>query len=337
MNRARAALIAGALVVIAAVAFFLLANREGGGIFTQKCPLTGLEASDEKRIDRPAVAVKVENSPVAYPLAGLDRAEVVYEELVEGGITRFMAIYHCTDARKVGPVRSARIVDPAILKPIGRILADAGANQTVRAALEDAGIVEIDEDTAGGAMRRVPRPGISSEHTLYANTTAVRRIGSRRFDEAPGDLFEFGGLEGPARPATSITVDFGGADPVQYRWRGGKWLRIDGGEPLPMESGKNIRVENVLIEEHVVNLSKTIRDVAGNPSIEIADPTGSGRAALFRNGRVILGRWRRQSEDAPVSFETRAGERMVFAPGKIWVELVPNRRGDVKGSFSYAR
>lgn len=90
--------------------------------------LSGRDGGDPKRA---AVAVKVENDPSAYPLSGLDDAEVVYEEVVEGGVTRFMAIYHCTGSGKVGPVRSSRIVDAAIMRPITHILAASGGNAQV--------------------------------------------------------------------------------------------------------------------------------------------------------------------------------------------------------------
>ena len=125
-----------------------------------ECPLSGDKPNNKDLIDRPAVAVKVENAQIAYPLSGLQDAEVVYEEVVEGGVTRFMAIYHCTDSTKVGPVRSARVVDPGIMVPITQILAYSGQNAPVLKALEEADIVRIDERAAKGAMERVPREGL---------------------------------------------------------------------------------------------------------------------------------------------------------------------------------
>jgi hypothetical protein len=83
--------------------------------------------------------------------------------------------------------------------------------------------------------------------------------------------------------------------------------------------------------------SKSIVDAAGNPSIEIADPTGSGRAVLFRDGRAIRGRWIRDSVEDAVRFETASGDPMVLKPGTTWVELVPSGKGDVKGSFSHEK
>ncbi len=299
------------------------------------CPLTGLAPKNDKLLERPAVAVKVENNPVAYPLSGLEKAEIVYEELVEGGLTRFMAIYHCTDAAKVGPVRSSRTVDPAIMTPTTRILVAAGGNAIVRKALRKGKVVLVDEPAAGDAMRRIDRGSVSFEHTLYGDTEALRKLASKRYKTPPRRTFRFGPSRGPAKRARRVTIRFSGSATVVYKWSGDGWRRFEDGKPFPTESGRPLEVDNVLIEAHKINLSKHIVDVAGNPSIEIADVTGSGRAALFRDGRVINGRWKRKSRKSPVRFETRSGKEMTLHPGTTWIELVPDGKGEIKGSFSY--
>jgi Protein of unknown function (DUF3048) N-terminal domain/Protein of unknown function (DUF3048) C-terminal domain len=340
----RAAAIGGAVLALALGAFFLLGSREsalpgiGGVLAPAKCPLTGEEPSDEALLDRPAVAVKIENAAVAYPLSGLEKADIVYEEAVEGGITRFMAIYHCRNASKAGPVRSARLIDPAIMTPTTRLLAFSGANQPVVNALREADIVMIQESDAGEAMSRVPRAGITAEHTLYANSAKLRKLGAKKFDRAPpGDSYDFGDLGDATRRAGSVTINFSGATEIGYEYSRGRWLRSQNGNAFKTESGDQIAVDNVLIEEHRVVFSKSIVDAAGNPSIEIADPTGSGRAMLFRDGRAIKGRWIRDSIEDAVRFETTSGDAMTLKPGTTWVELVPSAKGDVKGSFSYER
>ncbi|MFN2389257.1 MAG: DUF3048 domain-containing protein [Actinomycetota bacterium] len=337
----RATAIGGGIAVLAAGAFFVLSNRSPLEAVTDafsapKCPLTGLEPRDESLIDRPAVAIKVENNPAAYPLSGLDKAEIVYEEEVEGGLTRFMALYHCTDTGKAGPVRSARAVDPAIMSPYTRILGAAGGNAAVRDILESAGVILIDEPGAGEAMTRVDREGYTSEHTLYASSSRLRKLGRKEFDDPPAEVFRFGDLEGSSRKARTITITFSPSSIVTYEWRDGAWQRSDQGAPLVSEDGTQIEADNVLIEEHTINYSD-IGDVVGARSTEIADETGSGRAVLFRDGRAIPGRWSRDSLADPVHFETKAGDEMVLAPGSTWVELVPDDKGEVKGSFSYER
>src|SRR5918996_6524394 len=81
------------------------------------CPLTGEDPAPGVEVGCPAVAVKIENSPSARPQRGLEKADLVFEERVEGGITRFLAIYHCGASTKSGPVRSGRFDDPKIALP----------------------------------------------------------------------------------------------------------------------------------------------------------------------------------------------------------------------------
>jgi hypothetical protein len=340
-SRARAVVIGAGIVAVALGAFFLLRSKADLPIpgFSEPatCPLTGREPRDESLTDRPAIAVKVENAPVARPLAGLEKADLVFEELVEGGATRFMAVYHCGDSSKVGPIRSAREVDPAIMVPLTEILAAAGGNEPVRKALDQSSVVLIEEDDADKAMRRVPREGLGTEHTLYGASQALRRIGRKKFsDPPPSDVFEHGELQEGARKASTVTINFTSSSTITYDWRDGRWMRSQDGEPFVAESGKQIGVDNLLIEEHTINYSKIV-DVLGTPSTQIKDVNGTGRAVLFRDGRVIRGRWIRESVETPVVFEIKSGERMVLKPGNTWIELVPDQQGEAKGSFSYER
>lgn len=345
-NAKRAAIIGGGVLVLAGGIFFVLSNRDivedvpGLNVLAEdpECPLTSLDPARESLVERPAVAIKIENNPVAYPLSGLEDAEIVYEEPVEGGLTRFMAIYHCTDSSQAGPVRSARIVDPPIMSPYTRILGAAGGNDIVIGALNEADIVTIDETRAGSAMTRVDRPGITSEHTLYADTAAIRKLGRKSFSETPpDDIFEFGDLAGTGRRARTVTLTFSAGTVVTYTWNGDRWERSDGDAPLVNEAGEQIQVDNVLIEEHTVNNSDRLGDVLGTPSPEIADVTGSGRAFLFRDGRVFAGTWSRESEDDPVRFENKNGDAFVLHPGTTWIELLPDKSGEVKGAFSISK
>ena len=107
----------------------------------EPCPLTGETLPGDKQPpDRPVLAIKVENTPDAQPLAGLQNADIVYEEVVEGGITRFVALYHCEPADRIGPVRSIRTTDPKILAPFSDhpLLAFSGGSRGVRNIVEDA-------------------------------------------------------------------------------------------------------------------------------------------------------------------------------------------------------
>ena len=345
-GKAKAGVAIGGVLAVALGSFFLLGGRDvedipivGDAIDTTPatCPLSGVEPSKESVLSRPAVAVKIENSSVAYPLKGLESAEIVYEELVEGGITRFLAMYHCMDAELAGPIRSARVVDPAIMTPTTYILAFSGANDHVFGRLDEAGIIQIEENAAGTAMQRV-ETGASFEHTLFADTAAVRKIGREQYgDPPPEGVYEFGELlDGKFKKANEISLVFSGGTTVSYKYDTGRYYRYQAGEPFMSDTGDQIAVDNVLVEVHTVNLSGPT-DVAGTAGTEIADVTGSGKAVLFRDGVAIKGTWIREAIEDPVRFQTEDGASMVLKPGTTWIALLPNDKGEAKGSFDFGK
>src|SRR5918995_7009975 len=164
---------------IVLVAAFALAACAGDGEETETpqaeatlepppvCPLTGEDP--EPDLPRPAVAVKIENSPQSRPQSGLGEADVVFEEIVEGGVTRFAAIYHCGSSKKVGPVRSARFDDPRIVGPFTSVLAYSGANGIVEKELQKNDMVLFTEQAdAAKVFFREPE-GSQDVHSLRMN------------------------------------------------------------------------------------------------------------------------------------------------------------------------
>jgi hypothetical protein len=299
------------------------------------CPLTGVEISDEAVLDKPAVAVKIENSPQARPQTGLEHADVVFEEIVEGGITRFMAIYHCQVSDKVGPVRSARFDDPKFAKPFTSVLVYSGANATVNRELAAQGLVLVSEDGGSDGLFRDP-PGTYTTHSLFADVKQVRRLKEvRKLDPPPADLFGFGELTNPSKKARRVTLNFTASNTIEYRWEGNAWARYEAGAPFMTAAGDQIAPANVLVLVVDVNASSTIVDVAGNPSPMI-DFSGRGKALLFRDGSVVKGTWEVGPDGVP-SFSDKEGTEMVFAPGSTWIELIPSQAGTVKGSFDFSK
>lgn len=298
------------------------------------CPLTGKEIPKGVDIDRAAVALKVENSSAARPQSGLEDADVVYEEIVEGGITRFMAIYHCKDSKKVGPVRSARFDDPKIAKPYTRILAFSGGNSIVERELTRQKMVALQENDGGGSLYRVP-PGVLELHNLYGDTAKIRKLPPSKKARGPKtDLFEFGPVPESAKKARRVTLHFTASNTIEYRWKSGAWARWEAGNPFRSVTDGQIAVPNLLIQEVKVSNSPKITDSAGNPSPDI-NLTGSGKALLFRDGKVLKGTWKIKKEGNATVFTTKGKEPFVFAKGPIWIELVPTKKGPIKGSVAY--
>ena len=293
--------------------------------------INGRTAPDAK-IDRPAIALKVENSPEARPQSGLQDADIVYEEIVEGGITRFLALFHCGDSAKAGPVRSARFDDPKLALPFTSVLAYSGSNSIVDKELTKRDIVSLNELNGGDAFFRVPE-GSTDIHSLYADSGEIRAQAPDKVDSPDDGIFSFGDVPEDAAEVRSVRLNFTSGNTIEYKWGSGAWQRFEAGEPFMSSGGDQIEVANLVIQQVKVDNSEKIVDPAGNPSPDIL-LKGTGKAVLLRDGRAIKGTWKIAKEGTAPVFETPSGDPFPFARGTIWVELVPSKKGDVKGSFA---
>jgi hypothetical protein len=301
----------------------------------EPCPLTGETLpGDEAPPERPVLAVKVENTPDAQPLAGLQGADIVYEEVVEGGITRFVALYHCDESRRIGPVRSVRTTDPKILAPFSEhpLLAFSGGSPGVLEIVDDSGLTTLDETNAAKAFTR--DEGRLMPHNLFTSTKALWAKGSKVAKEEPSPEPAFTYSEEapkPNKPAKSATVVFSGLATAEWRWAKGEWVRYLDGAPMALETGSPIVADNVVIQV-VKTTEGEFKDVAGYPSPEM-DLTGEGKAWVLRNGRLIVGRWERTDDSEATAFLTKKGDEIALSPGSTFVELAPTGMFDAEISF----
>ena len=134
-------------------------------------PLTGLPDPGGAALTRPALTVKIENTPEALPQWGINQADVVYEEIVNGGITRLAAIFNSQAPAKIGPVRSVRPTDTQVVWPLGGIFAFSGGAPYAIDSIETAPVKLIDESSAGTAMFR--DPDLEAPHNLFAIGSAL--------------------------------------------------------------------------------------------------------------------------------------------------------------------
>jgi hypothetical protein len=284
------------------------------------CPLTGQPAPHGVVPDRPVLAVKVENYPDARPQAGLQSADVIYEEPVEGGITRFIVLSQCSDDARVGPVRSARTADPEVLAQFGvPILAYSGGAPNVRNAIDRADLLAIDETRGGSAfMRDASR---EAPHNLYADTRALYKV-AHSTEGPPTPVFTYADeLTLASRKVSSVHLPFSAtyAD-VWWTWdrKNGQWLRAHGDLPHLVESGEQVSADNVVVQV----VDEVIGPRGGiTPHLTL---TGSGKAYVFRDGRMIAGRWERASLHDVTRFVAKDGTEIPLAPGRTWVELLPS-------------
>lgn len=286
-------------------------------------PLTGLPAGASTRAGAAALSVKVDNAPAARPQSGLNRADVVFECLVEGGLSRFLAVYQSQSADLVGPIRSARPVDGALLRALrGGIFAYSGAATGEIApakAYSTALLLSNDQDPKPFfrlASRRAPQ-------NVYASTTALRDEAARRGGAlpAPPALFTYGAVPPGSAPAGGVTVNLGGQSGASWRWNGSAYLRTENGTPHLLADGQQVSATNVVVLRVSVQHSGII-DAAGNEDPFVL-AYGSGAAEFLRNGVDEQGTWSRPTVAAPYRFLTAARQPLTLAPGRTWVELVP--------------
>lgn len=305
------------------------------------CPLTGQQKPHDFPISRPPLAIKIDNARNARPQAGLGSADIVYEELAEGGITRFMAIFHCGEADDVGPVRSARNVDPEILTEYAPVLfAYSGANPQVRAKIEKTtGVTEIRYGKYGDRFER--RKGRPAPANLFTKTEELRELGDIKGPPKTGLVFQATTpttTKKPASPSASptgspapppgkaVSFSYAGGSPVRYTYDegSGSYLRFQGDTPHNGLDGFQISATNVVVMKVKVEPG-TIRDASGNLSPEIS-VIGSGEVTVLSRGLASTGKWARAKLSDLTTLTAGDGKAIPLAPGRTWIHLVPTER-----------
>jgi hypothetical protein len=288
------------------------------------CPLTGAPPSKGEHRAGVALAVKIDNVGPALPQSGVNNADVVVEELVEGGLTRLMAIFQCNGSKVVGPIRSARISDADVLALLhGSVLGYSGANPAdLPPIVAHSQSVLISQDSDPQYFYRSdakPAP-----HNVFSSTATILKAGiSRRHHlKAPKALFRYGAIDPSARKAHSVSITWPAASAL-WTWSKNTWLRTQDGEPDKLASGTQISSSNVVVMS--VNIASTgLHDVLGTPSpLDVTVQTKPMPLWVLRGGKVIKGTWTRPKLSSPLTFRDRAGHIIDLAPGRTWLEFLP--------------
>jgi hypothetical protein len=287
-------------------------------------PLTGAPVERAGYDQRPALVVKIDNyDPDARPQAGITAADVVYEEKVEGPYSRFAAVFQGTDAQVVGPVRSARSTDVAIVGPLNTpLFAYSGANGGFLQLLAMSPLIDVGAARNGSYYRGGDK---AMPHNLYTSTAGLY---GGRMGGAPAPLFPFRGAKeapGPgARAAMRASYHFGGGvTAVSWVWdpEEGGWVRTQNGS-LHLDTGNwPITVDNVVIE-YVPYAASSSQDLYGNPIPE-AQMHGEGRGWVLTGGAAIPVTWSKFALETRTDYYGPDGQPVRFAPGRTWVALVP--------------
>jgi len=328
-NSRRRALVVVAVALMAATAACGGGKKAASGRATTTAPttttvppqalLTGLPLADPVKLGRPAVTVKIDNNAAARPQAGLDAADLVYEEVTEG-ITRFVVVFQSTDADPIGPVRSVRPADPLIVAPLNGLLAFSGGAPNIVQLVRNASITFIDENATDALYRR---SGRSAPHNLYSDSG---RLYNRVEDDAkappafakflkPGETYAAAGAE----PVASMDIPLADIT-ASYEWDAGAngWKRFTNGQPHSLEAGGQWTPGNVIVQFTAYSR------FAGDAAVTYPEVIGTGEAWFFCNGTLVKGTWTKVGASSVTAYSDANGAAMVFPPGRTVIELTPS-------------
>lgn len=322
---------------------------------TEACPLNGqLYTKAEREIweERRPLAVMIENHKEARPQSGLTRADVVYEAVAEGGITRFLAIFYCGAAAKnleMAPVRSARtyFLDwvseyDALYSHVGGAgrCYDVTVDERAKALcqIDQYGIKDLDQfgisfPDCYRNPDRLDHP-VATEHQMVCLSDNLYEIASQRgwtnVDEkgvswdknfSPWKFKEDVGLE--ARPA-SFSAEFNfwrGYKEYLVRWDYEKgtnsYLRFNGGQAQTDLEGERLKAKNVVIQ-----FAQETGPVDEHLHL-LYQTKGEGKALIFQDGKLIEGTWRKKDRLSKTQFFDSKGAEIKFNRGQVWIEVLP--------------
>jgi hypothetical protein len=276
-------------------------------------PLTGLRDVTSGSAHRPALTIKIENTHYANPQIGLQQADVVYEEVVEAGITRLLAIFQSQVPPVVGPVRSVRKTDQGVVRPIGGIFVYSGGAAYAVASIRTAPVKLVDETSAGSAMFR--DGSRQKPHNLFARPSELFAFGGTPVPPPPLFTYRVGHAPVGGARVSHLNVGFGGGFAVSYDYtKAGLWSRsVDdpSAAAASAETPRNVVVMFVNYEGGVGNIGSE------------AQLVGQGDAAVFTAGHRVNARWVRPDPAKPARFVDAAGAPIRLTAGQTWVELAP--------------
>ena len=270
--------------------------------------------------------MKVDNLPGARPQYGLHSADVVYEEPVEGGLTRFIAIYQCRDSGRVEPIRSARIVDPQIVSQFGAhpLFAFAGGIDPAVTAVDSSSLIDVGINHTSSRTYWLD-PGRRAPHNLESSTAALYEAGQGQQmpPTPPQAVFSYGSVDPRATAVRSVYIAYA-LSSVTWRWdaSAGYWTRWYGSEPAAAGEGGQLSATNVIVMTVSMYASPYVEDASGIHENLLA-LTGSGAAQVCRQGKCTTGTWNRPSLGDVTHYLDTGGRAISLGDGATWVELVP--------------
>jgi hypothetical protein len=286
-------------------------------------PMTGLEVPSDQTaaLDHPVLVTKMDNTFDSQPQVGLSQADLVVEELVEGGLTRLAAFYYSDIPTNVGPVRSMRASDIPVVSPAHASMVTSGAaNKTI--ALIKAADIPFYTEGSPGFYRSTQR---AAPHNLFAHLDQVAKNAKAK-PATPPDYLTWGSESDLPQgiKVTKIGAKFSGGHTTEWQFTNGTYHNLNSYAP----AGDQFPATNVLVLR-VKEGTAGYLDPAGNPVPQTL-LVGTGNALLFHNGRMIAATWKKdKAPDSQIKLTTKKGDVLEVPAGHTWIELVPVDTGNV--------
>ena len=294
---------------------------KGAEVTPETWPLTGLPVKGGRSAASrfPVMVLKMDNTSSSAPQRGLGSADLVVEELVEGGLTRLAAFFYSDIPGTVGPVRSMRASDIGIVKPVDAAVVTSGAAPITIRRIQQAGIRFFGEG-AKGFFRDSSRSAPYNLMTDLAETaTLVKRAATRPDDYLPwGDAADLP----KGKPGRDLQARFSYRHTTTWTFENGRYRNVN----TYAAADDQFLADSVLVLRVRVG-DAGYKDPAGNPVPETF-LEGRGQALLLHGGRAISGTWTKAGLNAPIELRNRFGTLRVPA-GNTWIELVPEATGSV--------
>lgn len=293
------------------------------------CPLTGQPLAGADILQRRPLNVRIDNAPPARPQSGLGSADMVFETLAEGGITRFTAVFLChAAAADIGPIRSARLIDLQLSPMFKAILVHVGASQAVLDMIWSSEIGEADFDpgfrNTPGFGRITARP---SPHNVYSNIGTLWSVAGARGLVGPVDLQGLSFSDQPppgGTPGTRVRVPYNSTySDVSYVYDNGLYTKLIGGAPhLDANTNQPLRFANVIVLFAQATYTDALEDGFASRSLHF-QVQGAGRALLLRDGRAYEVLWRHEGRNILFHYTDAQGNHIPLKPGATMVNIVP--------------
>jgi len=289
-------------------------------------PLTGIKVKSAADLKKPVNAIIIENSPDARPQSGLKEAEVVYEAVAEGGVTRFLAMYQQNKPKLIGPVRSLRPYYIDWLKPYDASIYHVGGSAKALKEVRSGGYKDLDQFFNDQAYYR--STDRLAPHNVYTTSKRIQSLNkSKKYTSSKPKVFERID-ESPAKIPTARTISVSISDALfnssyKYDTKKNRYIRSQAG------AQHKDREKGVITSKVIIVMNVDERTERQETEREVITTSGSGKVTIFQDGIALKGTWTKKNQASQLMFKDADGESIKLVRGQTWITAIPNGKGTV--------